>query len=140
MGIFNMKQLVITVFIIIMLSGCNSLKVKQKASDLDDAITHYGVALRWAHYQDAYSYHVTRDGRRPKIDIDKLEEVSVTGVNVVDELMNPELTEAVVTSEISYYLKSYGSIKKLKLEQTWWYSEDAKRWLNEGEFPQFEMQ
>lgn len=69
--------------------------------------------------------------------LDKLEDVSVTGVNITEKNINEEQTEASVKIVVKYYLKSEGSVKTLKLEQEWWFSEQNKQWFIDGEFPIF---
>ena len=64
-------------------------------------MTSYEVALRWAQYQAAYDYHVSPDGTRPAEDLERLTEVSVTGVKQTQKILNEDHTEAKVKYVIS---------------------------------------
>ena len=127
----------IIIVLIVLLSGCKQYTVQKKVNNLEAAITSYDVALRWAQYPEAYSYHVSPNGTQPPATLDKLQEISVTGVKVIEKVINEDYTEATVKTEISYYLKSYGAIKKLKLDQRWWVNEKTNQWFVEGEIPEF---
>ena len=128
------------VFIImfVLLAACNSYSTQKKMTKLEESITSYEVALRWAQHQDAYSYHVSPNGTQPPANLDKMSEISVTGIDITDKVVNEDQTEAYVKGVIRYYNKNQGTEKKLKLEQTWWYSEENKQWYIDGEFPAFE--
>ncbi len=128
---------IILFILIISLCGCAKYKMKRNLNKFESAITSYGVAMRWAQYLDAYNYHVSPDGSQPPADLEKLQELSVTGIKVVDKAMDETQTEAVVKTEISYYFKDQGSIKTIKLEQRWWLNEKTKQWLIDSAFPQF---
>ena len=88
-------------------------------------------------YKSAYDYHVSPDGTKPPANLDQLEEISVTGIEIVEKTVNEDHTEANVKVVVSYYIKSYGTVEKLKLDQTWWVNEETGQWFIDGEFPQF---
>jgi len=125
------------IVLITLLTACNAYQLKKKANNLDDTITSYSVALRWAEYQDLYSYYVSPNGTQPPADLDSLQHISVTGVDVKEKIINEDHTKANVKITVTYYIKEQGSIKKLKLNQNWWYNEPNKQWLIDGEFPKF---
>jgi hypothetical protein len=123
--------------LIISLTACNAYKVKKRAGDLETTLTSYKVALRWAEHKALYSYYVSPNGTQPPADIDRLQEVSVVGVNETEKTINDEQTKANVKTIVKYYIKSEGNIKTLKLDQEWWYNEPNKQWFIDGEFPVF---
>ena len=123
--------------LLLFLSACNQYTVKKKVNSLETSITNYDVALRWAEYQHAYGYHVLRDGTRPPANLDRLRELSVTGIKVVEKIINEDHSEANVKTEISYYMKTEGTIRKIKLDQIWWFNEESQQWLIDGPFPEF---
>jgi hypothetical protein len=88
-------------------------------------------------YKEAYSYHYSPEGTQPPTKLDRLEEVSVTGVEVTDKTINTEHTEAYVETVVTYFFKTQGSVKKLKLNQRWWFSEQLKQWFIDHPFPEF---
>lgn len=120
-----------------LLSGCQGAKEQKKANNLEKSMTSYEVALRWAMHSDAYSYHVNEDGSKPPADLEKLKEISVTGIDVLEKLVNEDQTEASVKMIIKYYFKDRGVVKDLEMESVWWYSEENKQWYIKSDFPEF---
>ncbi|MFT5425338.1 MAG: hypothetical protein ACI9ZT_000262 [Gammaproteobacteria bacterium] len=124
------------------MTGCETLSNKNQAEKLSRSVTHYGAALRWARHREAISYHVTRDAKFAEVNIEDLENFGVTSVEVLSKTIVPSaekggVTEAAIVVEISYFHKEQGTVRKLKLNQIWWYNADIKRWLIETEFPEF---
>ena len=79
------------VFLIILLSfltACNAYQTKKRANSLESTLTSYNVALRWAEHQTLYSYYVSPNGTQPPADIERLQEISVTGVDVKEKTIN----------------------------------------------------
>ena len=128
------------VFLIIFLcslAGCNKYQIKKRSNKLEDVLTSYNVALRWAEHQTLYAYYVSPNGTQPSADIESLQNVSVTGIDIKEKTINEEQTEANVKMVVKYYLKTEGNEKKLKLDLDWWYNEPTKQWYIDGEFPKF---
>lgn len=127
----------VLVTLIVSLSGCKQYTTTKRVNAIEAAVTSYDVAMRWAQYPEAYAYHVSPNGTKPPADLDSLKELSVTGVKVIEKTLNPENTEAFVKTEISYFFKDEGTIRKLKLKQRWWVKEETNQWFIDGEFPKF---
>ncbi len=123
--------------LMILLQSCNTFKVRETVAALENSITNYNVALRWGMYKDAYSYHFSPDGKQPPAKLDGLEEISVTGIKVTEKIINTEHTEANVESTITYFLKTQGTIKEIKLNQKWWFNKQYKQWFVDHPFPDF---
>ena len=123
--------------LMILLQSCNTFKVRETVAALENSITNYNVALRWGMYKDAYSYHFSPDGKQPPAKLDGLEEISVTGIKVTEKIINTDHTEANVESTITYFLKTQGTIKEIKLNQKWWFNEEYKQWFVDHPFPDF---
>jgi hypothetical protein len=134
---FSTVSKVFLIILISLLTACNSYQLKKRANSLESTLTSYNVALRWAEHETLYAYYVSPNGTQPPANLDRLKEVSVTGVHVKEKTINEEQTEANVKTEVKYYLKSEGSVKTLKLDQNWWYNEPNKQWFIDGEFPKF---
>ncbi len=121
-----------------LLSACNTGGgTKNKITSLDDAINQYVFALRWGRYKDAHEYHAEADGGKPALPLDKLQQIRVTGHEIYEKNVNEEITEAIVKGEINYYHTEYGTLRKLPLNQIWWYEPESKRWYLKGEMPKF---
>lgn len=127
----------VLVILIVSLSGCKQYTTTKRVNAIEAAVTSYEVAMRWAEYSEAYAYHVSPNGTKPPADIESLKELSVTGVKLIEKVLNTENTEAFVKTEISYYFKDEGTIRKLKLKQRWWVKEETNQWFIDGEFPKF---
>ena len=121
----------------LMLTGCNQYKVQKRVNSLEASITSYDVALRWAQYQDAYAYHVSPNGTQPPADLERLNEISVTGVKPVQKIINEDHTEATVRYVITYYIKDQGTLKEIKAEHNWWVNQETNQWFIDSEFPKF---
>jgi len=129
------KLVLLTLFI--SLSGCKQYTTTKRVNNIEAAVTSYDVALRWAQYPEAYAYHVSPNGTQPPADLESLKELSVTGVKVIQKTLNPENNEAIVKTEISYFFKDQGTLRKLNLTQRWWVKEETNQWFIDGEFPVF---
>jgi len=66
-----------------------------------------------------------------------METIRVTGFTITEKTLNEDVTEAVVKGELNYYRVDYGTLKKIDLNQTWWFEPDSKEWFLQSEFPQF---
>ncbi len=130
---------------VVSIAGCGTLDRlgnKNQAEQLSRSVTYYGSALRWARYREAVSYHVTQDAEFAEVDVEDLENFGVTSVEVLSKTIIPGaeeggVTEAAIEIEISYFHKEQGTIRKVRLNQTWWYNAEIRRWSIETEFPKF---
>ena len=120
-----------------LLTACQNVKEKKQMSNLEDTVTSYEVALRWAEHQSAYSYHVNEEGERPEVDLEKLKEISVTGIDVLDKLVHEDKDKAKIRMVVKYYFKDQGTVRTLQIEHDWWYSEENKQWFIKSDFPAF---
>lgn len=132
-----MKQLTLLIFVSISLLACNGTNIKNRVSTLDETILQYNIGLRWAMYKKIESYHMQRDGSRKGMDRNALKNIRVTGYEVLEKnILDEEMSEVSVTVLISYYSTDRGTVKKLPYTANWWYEPEAKRWLNESEYPE----
>ncbi len=126
-----------TIVMACMLTACQNVKDKNKMNNLEESVTSYEIALRWAEHESAYSYHVDEEGVKPETDLDRLKEISVTGIEVLEKLVHEDKDKAKIRMIVKYYFKDQGTLKTLKLEQDWWYSEENKQWFIKTDFPNF---
>ena len=133
----NSGFFLISFLLMILLVSCNSFKVRDQIASLDSSITNYNVALRWGMYKDAYSYHYSPKGIQPPAKLDNLEQISVTGIEVTEKTINAEHNEAYVETVVTYFFQTEGSIKRIKLNQKWWFNEEFKKWFVDNAFPEF---
>lgn len=135
----NIRALLCLSVVVLLSTACAKMEVREHTSRLDKSVIQYGADLRWGRYTDAYNYHVYRDGSQPEVNLEDLKDIKITSVKAVKPTINNEdATEATVPYQFEYYDERYSTVKSFKQTQYWWYSEDAKRWLIESEFPRFE--
>ena len=132
----NIRTLLV-IALVCLLSACQNVKEKKIMQNLEQSVTSYEVALRWAEHEVAYSYHVDPEGIRPETDLDRLKEISVTGIEVLEKLVKDTKDEAIIRVVIKYYFKDEGTVRTLKLQQEWWYSEENQQWFIKSDFPPF---
>ncbi len=123
--------------LVVCLSACASTQTKNKVEGLEESLKNYNIALRWAQYLDVQNYHVLKDGAIQNIDLEYLKKIRITGYTIHSKVLNDEVTEAFINTEINYYNVEYGTLKKLMNEQKWWYEPESKGWFIESEFPRF---
>ena len=133
----NSSFFLVIFLLMLLLQSCNTFKVRETVAALEDSITNYNVALRWGMYKEAYSYHYSPEGKQPPATLDGLEEISVTGIEISEKLINRDHTEADVEINITYFLKTQGTIKKIMLNQDWWFNKEHKQWFVDHPFPKF---
>jgi hypothetical protein len=120
-----------------MLAACNGVGSRKKAEGLEFAIDEYVAALRWGRFDKAVEYHVHKEDKPVNIDVSELEYIRVTGHTFKKKTINKEIDEAILQLELQYYHDQYGTLKKIIVDQTWWYQADAKSWFLDSEFPKF---
>lgn len=139
------SRLLVSIFValcVMLISGCGALEAKEQSDKLERSLKHYGAALRWARHREAISFHVTRDGKAASVNLDHLELFGVTSFDILSKTVIPSsekdgIDEAVIVGEIKYFHKEQGTVRKLKLNQIWWYNAEIKTWLIESDFPEF---
>jgi len=119
------------------ISGCGRIEARGQADKLDRTVTDYFSSLRWSYYREAISYHVTRDEKFLEVDIEEIEKIEVTQINILSQTIIPSseeggINEAIIEFEISYYHKDQGTLREMDIEQIWWYNEKFKAWMIEG--------
>ncbi len=127
----------IVIVMLLLLTGCAGVAIRNNTDKLNSTLKEYGADMRWGRMNYAYNYHVNREGTRPVVDLEALEQFNVTGFRPVDPVLNDEATEAVVPVEIDYYDREYGTVRKIKTTQNWYFDPEAKNWLTESAFPEF---
>jgi hypothetical protein len=132
-----MPKLIFIFTLVLMLAACNGVGTRKKADGLITAIDEYVAALRWGRFDRAKEYHLDKDGKQPEIDSSQLEYIRVTGHTVKKKTVNEAIDEATVQMEMQYYHNEYGTLKKIIINQQWWFQEEAKSWFLSSDFPKF---
>jgi len=119
------------------LVSCNGVNIKHQVKTLDDAITEYNTGLRWGMFNNVDAYSKSSDGTQTPVDREAMENIRITGYEVLEKHINDDATEALVKGEINYYSNEYGTLRKIPFQQKWWYDTDSKHWFVEGPLPDF---
>jgi len=92
---------VIVVMCVMSGSGCGALKAKNQAEKFERSLTQYAAALRWGRLREAVSFHVAQDGTAAAVNLEHLENFSVTSFKIISKTIIPSsekdgINEAVV--------------------------------------------
>jgi hypothetical protein len=115
--------------------GCASVKKDSKRIALENALSSYSEAIRWGYFPAAASF--LDPAIRSNIDIEALENVRVTGYEVIQPgLVGPD-DVAVQLVQIDYVLTDRQRLRKLADRQRWRYDETSKAWWLASGLPDF---
>jgi len=120
--------------IALLVGGCGKVKKQKKSDALQAAVTAYGSALRWAYYDTAWGFiHPDKRGTMP----DGLDNVRVTGYEVVQPPLRSSEDKATQVVRIEYLFRDRQSIRTLTDRQDWRFEPEAETWWLHSEFPNF---
>ena len=117
--------------------GCAEIRSKEQAALLQDSLRGYSNAMRWSDFNAAMAYIERREGEVDQTDLERLKDVRVTSYEIEDRYLSVDKGEAYVTAKISYHLADSMTVETITDKQTWWYREDQRRWLLDGDLPGF---
>ena len=132
-----MPKHILLLILVLLLAACNGVGTRKKGDGLVTAMDEYVAALRWGRFDKATEYHMDKNGEHAVIDTSQVEYIRVTGHTIKKKTVNEDLDEAAVKMEIQYYHNEYGTLKKIVIDQIWWYQEDARKWFLSSDFPKF---
>ncbi len=144
------KQLLFSITVLLIftfsMTGCgwNKQAWGLRSDEFMKTSIRYRSAVRWAEYDEAFSYVKLRDGEPSELDLDYLEKIEVTGYEIVKRTSvaktetSPEVAQVLV--EIDFLRDASPSVNKIKREETWWFDEEAEKWYLDGNLPNFEKQ
>ena len=117
------SRLISVVLLSILLVACNSVSTKSQGESLVTAIDEYVAALRWSRFDRAAQTHLNPEKGVMDIDTEQLEYIRVTGHEIKKKSVNEAVNEAQVEVKLQYYHNEYGTLKRTRVKQAWWYSE-----------------
>lgn len=116
------------------LSACGKVEKQKKSNSLEAAVTAHGSALRWAYYDTAWGYiHPDKRGTMP----DDLDNVRVTGYDVVQPPLRSSEDQATQVVRIDYLFRDRQSIHTLTDRQDWRFDLKTETWWLHSDFPDF---
>ena len=129
--------------LVVLLTSCARLDHQNKLDRFQSSTNVYAASVRWAQYHKAVSFHVNQEGETATVDLEELGNYRVTRFNIISRTLlfneddEPSDNGSLIV-EIDYYHKQHGTVKKIKLEQSWWFEAEKKRWFTSTAFPIFE--
>jgi hypothetical protein len=115
--------------------GCASVKKDAKRIALENALSSYRQAIRWGYFPAAAGF--LDPELDLEVDLQALENVRVTGYEVVQPGMVGPDDVAVQLVQIDYVLSDRQRLRKLADRQRWRYDDDGKAWWLQSGLPDF---
>lgn len=130
------RGLVMTLLLITLVTGgCGQVKEDAKRIALENTLSSYRQAIRWGHFPAAAGF-VSPDQRRD-LDTERLDNVRVTGYDVVQPgIIGPDDT-AVQLVQIHYVLEDRQRLQQAADRQRWRYDPLTQAWWLESGLPSF---
>jgi len=107
------------------LSGC--LSEQRRDISLEKTLRAYASAVRWGHLEDAYYFARLAPGENPDLP-EGLDDLRVTGYEVLRPVSRPEENKATQVVEIQYVRRDEQVIRRVFDQQSWEYDPEEKRW------------
>lgn len=124
--------------LVLVLAACTaSQQLKDAYEQFDLSVNNYAVAIRWGNFQEATNFCRARQSKTKRLNWSHFEKIQVTGYEIREKVVNPNMKEAFITMAFSYYIRDHGVIHTLVDEQTWWYDDKQRRWFVDGSVPEF---
>jgi len=133
----SQRQLLIPAIIslsFLLLTACST--TADKVDRLDQTLSAYGSALRWAHYDTAYSFHKWDAEGQPAIPA-YLKSIKVTNYNVANRTFDEKSMTARQIAIIKYFNEDDARERTLEDHQIWKYFPDQDRWYLTSMPPDF---
>ena len=120
-----------------LLTACPSVQEEKRSSKLQETTQAYLSSLRWGYYDLAAQMILNNETAPKPVDYGFLNKIRVTDYDVRSQTGGSDANTASVTVVLSYYHTDYGTVNVITDRQTWRYHEEAKRWLLDGNLPDF---
>lgn len=117
------------------LAGCGQVKEDAKRIALENTLSSYRQAIRWGYFPAAAGF--VSPEQRADLDEKRLENIRVTGYEVVQPgVIGPDAT-AVQLVQIQYVLEDRQRLEQLADRQHWRYDPLTEAWWLESGLPSF---
>ncbi len=123
---------------LIILSGCVTQKIEKqkKADSLEWTLYQFAKTIRWAYFDEAYSFRKYEKGEYPQPP-KSLAQIRVTSYDVLHPPTLMVEDVAVQLVEIKYVFVDSQRVRTLRDKQIWIYDKDDKRWYLDSPIPDF---
>jgi hypothetical protein len=116
-------------------AGCGRVKEDKMAAALYNATKGYRESIRWGYF-DAAAGFIAPD-KREDLDVKTLENVRVTGYEVIQPAVITPQETAVQLVRIEYVLEDEQRLKSLMDRQEWRWDKDSTNWWLYTGLPKF---
>ncbi|WP_323696807.1 hypothetical protein [Thiorhodovibrio litoralis] len=117
------------------LAGCKQVKEERKNRVLESATSGYRQAIRWGYHDAALQFVEPKE--RPEQLTPLLENVRVTGYEVVRSPVIIEEDKAEQIVRIEYVLRDRQRLESLTDRQRWLYDKETSNWWLTSGLPKF---
>lgn len=117
------------------LDGCGRVKEDRKANALDAATRTYAEAIRWGYFPAAAGF--LSPEVRGDVDFDALQNIRVTGYEVIQPPVIDSDDAAVQLVQIDYVLNDRQVLRSLTDRQVWRWDEAGASWWLHTSLPAF---
>lgn len=131
-----MKRILLTLFMVITLTGCNSYLIYGK---FDESLEAYNQSLRWNEWDNASLFAKDSIQQDFKNKVAAAKDVRITNYRIVKKTYDAAKREAIAEVEIDYYNLLSLVIKTLHDTQKWAYLDEkgTKGWRLTSSPPEF---
>jgi len=133
--ILGAMALVMTLLITVTVSGCGQVKEDAKRIALENTVSSYRQAIRWGYFPAAAGF--LSPEARMDLDLEPLENVRVTGYEVIQAGVIGADDTAVQLVRIDYVLKDQQRLEQLADQQRWRYDPATGAWWLDSGLPSF---
>jgi hypothetical protein len=117
------------------LSGCGQIKEDGKRVSLENTLSSYRQSIRWGYFPAAAGF-ISPD-QRLDLDLEALQNVRVTGYEVIQPGVIGADETAVQLVQIAYVLEDEQRLKQISDRQRWRYDPESSAWWLESGLPAF---
>lgn len=125
----------LTLTCLLPLAGCATMEKDKQATALLATTNGYREALRWGYWQAAVEF--LHPDTHAELDLNPLENVRVTGIEVLRPATITPEAQALRLVRIDYVLEDEQRVKQLMDRQDWRWDQDRKVWLLHSGLPAF---
>lgn len=114
--------------LVLLMAACAS---RQRASELDETLRHYGTLIRWNEFAAAADYYdpeLRRDRPISRLEMERLSQFRVSGYQQRGFDVGPDGMRATQLVEIRLYNVHDLTERVIMDRQVWRYDEGNKRW------------
>ncbi|MBK5970859.1 hypothetical protein Thiosp_00467 [Thiorhodovibrio litoralis] len=127
--------LLLCLTLLLPLAGCKQVKEERKNRVLESATSGYRQAIRWGYHDAALQFVEPKE--RPEQLTPLLENVRVTGYEVVRSPVIIEEDKAEQIVRIEYVLRDRQRLESLTDRQRWLYDKETSNWWLTSGLPKF---